>query len=96
MALQETHCQHLSEAIQHSKDNLNNSKSKPLNNSLPTFQHSKEREQNLAATLVVLKPEPLLFPQISPQHQFKQHRWLADRHWSEQMENSDNLNNKLK
>ena len=81
MALQETRCQFLSEAIQHSKDNLNNNKSKHLSHSLPTFQHSKERVSNLAVTLVVLKPEPLLLPQINPQHQIKQLRWLADRHW---------------
>jgi len=82
MALLEIHCQRSSEAIQHSKDNLNNNKSKHLSHSLPTFQHSKERVSNLAATLVVvLKPEPLLLPQITPQHQIKQLRWLADRHW---------------
>ncbi len=81
MALLEIHCQLSSEAIQHSKDNLNNNKSKHPSQSLPTFQHSKERVSNLAVTLVVLKPEPLLLPQITPQHQIKQLRWLADRHW---------------
>ena len=96
MALLEIHCQLSSEAIQHSKDNLNNNKSKHPSHSLPTFQHSKERVSNLAVTFVVLKPEPLLLPRIIPLHQIKQLRWLADRHWSEQMENSDNLNNKLK
>jgi hypothetical protein len=93
----ETHCQHSLEAIQHSKDNPNNNKSRPLLSlSSPlTFQHSKERESNLAVILEVLRQEHLLLPQINPLVQIN-HQWLADQHWLEQMENSDNLNNKLK
>jgi hypothetical protein len=45
--------------------------------------------------LEVLRQEPLLLPQINQLEQIN-HQWLADQHWLEQMENSDNLNNKLK
>jgi hypothetical protein len=77
--LQVINCQHSLEAIQHSKDNPNNSKSKRLSLSLPTFQHSKERESNLEVILEVLKLELLLLPRINPLELIKQ-RWLADQH----------------